>query len=124
MIFKPDKTPGIPTGDLAFGMMGTAMRQFGCSTDEMAESLRRFSSTMTLKHESEERLKYAATCRAEQSRDPVLWQTRYPGEFVSNDRPEYVEFCGAVKEKHDYCIHCGAPVNPYRQTCEYCECYY
>ena len=31
-------------------------------------------------------------------RDPELWQTRYMGEFVSNDRPEYVEFCGAVKK--------------------------
>lgn len=22
------------------------------------------------------------------------------------------------------CSHCGAPVNPYRETCEYCDCYY
>lgn len=123
MIFKPDNTPGIHTGDLAFGMMGTAMRQFGCSMDEMAESLRKASYVMTLKSESEERLKYATTCRAEQSRDPVLWQTGYQGEFVSNGQQEYVEFCGAVKKK-EYCTHCGAPVNPYREVCEWCDCYY
>lgn len=22
------------------------------------------------------------------------------------------------------CSHCGAPVNPYRETCEYCDCWY
>lgn len=22
------------------------------------------------------------------------------------------------------CSHCGAPVNPYREICEYCDCYY
>lgn len=124
MIFKPDKTPGIPTGDLAFGMIGTAMRQFGCSMDEMVESIRKASAVMTLKSQSEEHLKYAASCRAAQARDPELWQTRYMGEFVSNDRPEYVEFCGAVKKKQEYCTHCGAPVNPYRADCEWCGCYY
>lgn len=23
-----------------------------------------------------------------------------------------------------HCVHCGAPVNPYKEQCEYCGCYY
>ena len=118
------KCAGIPSGDLAFGVIGTAMMQFGCSVDEMVESIRKASAVMTLKAQSEEHLKYAAACRDAQTRDPELWQNGYPGEFVTNDRTEYVEFCGAVKKKQEYCTHCAAPVNPYRETCEYCDCYY
>ena len=28
------------------------------------------------------------------------------------------------KIKFSHCPHCGAPVNPYKDKCEYCECYY
>lgn len=28
------------------------------------------------------------------------------------------------KIKSSRCSHCGAPINPYRVKCEYCECYY
>lgn len=28
------------------------------------------------------------------------------------------------KIKSSYCPHCGAPINPYKVKCEYCECYY
>ena len=28
------------------------------------------------------------------------------------------------KIKSSHCSHCGAPINPYRVKCEYCECYY
>lgn len=28
------------------------------------------------------------------------------------------------KIKSSHCSSCGAPVNPYRVKCEYCECYY
>lgn len=23
-----------------------------------------------------------------------------------------------------HCPHCGAPVNPYEEKCDYCDCYY
>lgn len=28
------------------------------------------------------------------------------------------------KIKSSHCPHCGAPINPYKDKCEYCECYY
>ena len=45
-------------------------------------------------------------------------------EFTLSRLETELEHLKRRKTDKTTCSHCGAPVNPYRETCEYCDCYY
>lgn len=45
-------------------------------------------------------------------------------EFTLYQLETELEHLKRRKTDKTTCSHCGAPVNPYRETCEYCDCYY
>ena len=61
-----------------------------------------------------------------------IWVVRECGnhkEFLLYDPPEYILFThGRINKREKIlphnCPNCGAPINPHKEKCEYCDTYY
>lgn len=44
--------------------------------------------------------------------------------LYANDMPIYSIAKPSTRRYHGDCRHCGAPANPHKEKCDYCDCYY